>query len=76
MEILTDNNAMNTEIETQKEAYSKKEKEYNDVLKTNSRLVQQVTATVIEKEPKKDDDNKVITYKTEEKFDKKGNFII
>lgn len=74
-ELLTENSVMNETINNQKNELEKKEQEKAELLKTNGRLVQQVTATVLEKSSKKPEEEQK-EYSKDEIFDKKGNFLI
>lgn len=74
--ILSDNSTMNALIDKQKEEISKKDKEKNDLIEANGKLVQQVTAGILNNDEGNSSQaqNEPKLHSKSEIFDENGNF--
>lgn len=74
--ILSDNSNMNALIDKQKEEISKKDKEKNDLIEANGKLVQQVTAGILNNDDgsSSQSQNEPKLHSKSDIFDENGNF--
>lgn len=74
--ILSDNSTMNALIDKQKEEITKKDKEKNDLIEANGKLVQQVTAGILNNDEgnSSQTQNEPKLHSKNEIFDENGNF--
>lgn len=74
--ILSDNSTMNALIDKQKEEITKKDKEKNDLIEANGKLVQQVTAGILNNDEgnSSQTQNEPKLHSKSDIFDENGNF--